>query len=114
MRLQPQTITLGEQSWSLRPLTVGQVQRIEPLLQAGAEPAATLWSAAAILGVALERDHPEAAARLAEVEAGAPEIARAMAVVLRLGGFLPAEGTAQGEVLADPSPASTGPRSIAD
>ncbi len=58
----------------------------------------------------LRRDHPEAVAPLADLEAGAGEIAAALATVLRLGGFLPA-GAASGEAGADQPPASTGPRS---
>ena len=113
MRLQPETIALGGASWRVRPLTVAQVQEIEPLLfaEAGAgSGGATVAAAVAILRVALRRDHPEAVAPLAELEAGAGEIAAALAAVLRLGGFLPA-GVAAGEAGADQPPASTGPRS---
>ena len=88
MRMAPRTITLGERAWSIRPLTLAQVQAIEPLL-AGAGSVGTVAAAVAILRVALARDHAEAAAILEEVEAGAPEIAGAMTAVLRLGGFLP-------------------------
>ena len=112
MRLQPETIALGGASWRLRPLTVAQVQEIEPLLLA---EGGTVAAAVAILRVALRRDHPEAVAPLADLEAGAGEIAAALAAVLRLGGFLPAatpSGDAQpGEGSADQPPASTGPRS---
>ena len=106
MRLQPEIVALGGASWRVRPLTVAQVQEIEPFLLA---QAGTVASAVAILRVALGRDHPEAVAPLADLEAGAGEIAAALAIVLRLGGFLPA-GPAPGEGHAD-QPASTGPRS---
>ena len=87
MRVPAQMIRLGEQSWSVRPLTLAQVQAIEPLLfdQSGA---GTVAAAVAIIRVALARDYAEALATLDNVEAGAPDIARAMASVLRLGGFI--------------------------
>ncbi len=113
MRLQPETIALGGASWRVRPLTVAQVQEIEPMLfaQGDVNPGAgTIAAAVAILRVALRRDHPEAVAPLPDLEAGAGEIAAALAAVLRLGGFLPA-GPSSGEASADQPPASTGPRS---
>ena len=91
MRPQPQTITLGEQAWLVRPLTCAQVQAIEPLLFASTDGRGTVAAALAILRVALNRDHAEASAGLNDVEAGAPEIATALAGVLRLGGFVPLE-----------------------
>lgn len=109
MRPQPQVIALGGHSWQVRPLTLAQVQAIEPLVVAASD-AGTIKSAIAIIRVALSRDHAEAAANLDEVEAGAPEIAAAMAEVLRLGGFLPheAETKAPGEAGAGSPPASIG------
>ncbi len=86
MRMGPQVVTLGERQWNIRPLTLAQVQAIEPLLGAAG---GTVTAAVAILRVALARDHADAAAELDDVEAGAPAIAAAMTVVLRLGGFLP-------------------------
>lgn len=90
MRMQPRTIVLGERSWQVRPLTLAQVQAIEPLLS-GSSSAGTIAAAVAILKVALARDHAAATETLETVEAGAPQIAAAMAEVLRLGGFLPDE-----------------------
>ena len=107
MRMAPRTITLGERAWSIRPLTLAQVQAIEPLL-AGAERVGSVAAAVAILRVALARDHAEAAATLEEVEAGAPEIAGAMTAVLRLGGFLPGDDPTMGEAEALQPSASTG------
>ncbi len=108
MRMQAQTIALGDQAWLVRPLTVAQVQGIEPLLLASAESkAGSVAAALAILRVALARDHAEAATRLDEIEAGAPEIAVAMGQVLRLGGFLPHGDMTPGEVEAGPTPAAS-------
>ena len=116
MRVRAETIRLGSCEWLVRPLTVAQVQAIEPLVFASGEaPAASVAAAVAILRVALARDHAEAAAGLDEVEAGAPDISAAMAVVLRLGGFLPAatEDLAPGEAGAGRAPAApSGPNSI--
>ena len=109
VRLQPEIVWLGGASWRVRPLTVAQVQDIEPLLLAEGG-SGTVAAAIAILRVALRRDHPEAVAPLDDLEAGAGEIAAALATVLRLGGFLPAVA-APGEARADQTPASTCPRS---
>lgn len=104
MRMRPQTITLGSHQWMVRPLTLAQVQAIEPLLFSQAESGAVA-AAIAVLRVALARDHAEAAAELETIEAGAPEIAEAMASVLRLGGFLPGKDPAPGEAEAGQAPA---------
>ncbi len=96
MRMSTETITLGSHQWQVRPLTLAQVQAIEPLLFTQAE-GGTVAAAVAVLRVALARDHAEAAAELDTIEAGAPEIATAMARVLRLGGFLPEKDLAPGE-----------------
>lgn len=92
MRMQPETITLGHHQWQVRPLTLAQVQAIEPLLFGSVEvKSGSVAAAVAILRVALARDHAEAATKLDTIEAGAPDIAKAMGRVLRLGGFLPNE-----------------------
>jgi hypothetical protein len=92
MRMAAETIRLGSHAWLVRPLTLAQVQAIEPLLFAsGTTPTGSVAAAVAILRVALARDHAEAAATLDDVEAPAPEIAAAMSGVLRLGGFLPVQ-----------------------
>ena len=90
MRTRTQMIKLGEREWAVRPLTLRQVQEIEPILLAGApEATGNVTAAMAIVAIALRRDHAEAAAALGDVEATATEIGVAMAAVLRLGGFLP-------------------------
>ncbi len=97
MRTRIETIKLGEREWTVRPLTLRQVQEFEPILLAGApEAAGNVTAAMAIVAIALRRDHAEAAAALGDVEATAPEIGAAMAAVLRLGGFLPS--SAEGDV----------------
>lgn len=122
MRLQPETITLGSFAWVIRPLTLRQVQEIEPILLEGANGAkSNIGAALAIVGIALRRDDPDDAARLSEIEATAPEIGAAMGAVLRLGGFIQSVDTgvlSSGEVVAGDttavdSPASTSQVSMA-
>ena len=99
MRMGPRTIALGQASWSVRPLTLAQVQAIEPLL-AGAD-GGTIAAAIAIVRVALARDHAAAADGIETLEAGAPDVAAAMAEVLRLGGFLPDDAVMNGDGAGD-------------
>lgn len=89
MRPQPETIRLGACEWTVRPLTLRQVQEIEPILMSSiGEKQGNVAAATAIVAIALGRDHPDAAACLGDVETTAPEIGAAMATVLRLGGFI--------------------------
>ena len=98
MRVQPTTIALGDKAWRVRPLTVAQVQEIEPLLLCAAEAkTGSVAGAVAVLKVALARDHADALADFDQIEASAGEIASAMTQVLRLGGFLPDGDRASGE-----------------
>ncbi|WP_395664653.1 hypothetical protein [Methylocella sp.] len=99
MRPSARSIVLGGRTFTVRPLTLRQVQEIEPILlgASGGETGGHVAAALAILVVALRRDDPQAAETLGEIEATAPEAAAAMEVVLRLGGFLPAGDAAPGE-----------------
>lgn len=116
MRPRSETIRLGEREWTVRPLTLRQVQEIEPILIENASATkGNVTAALAIVAIALRRDHAEAAVSLGDVEATAPEIGAAMAIILRLGGFLPAsaEGDADpGEALAGAAQAPLPPASI--
>jgi len=97
MRPRSETIRLGAREWRVRPLTLRQVQEIEPILMTGvSEPKGNVAAAMAIVAIALRRDHPESADQLSDIEATAPEIAVAMAAILRLGGFL--DGSTDGDV----------------
>src|SRR5450631_1749922 len=104
MRPTAETIQLGECQWLVRPLTLRQVQEIEPLLMSGAaEAKSNVAAAMAMVAIALGRDHADAATTLGDIEATAPEIGAAMATVLRLGGFIetPVNGDAnRGEAQA--------------
>ncbi len=100
MRPQPVTLHLGGEAWVVRPLTLAQIQRIEPLLSPETQRSGTSIAAATqIVAVALERDHPQAAQTLHEIEATAADIAAAMRAVLRLAGFIAADNaeTSPGE-----------------
>ncbi len=91
MRPTPEMIRLGAHEWLVRPLTLRQVEEIEPILIPDATHAkGNVASAIAIVSIALRRDYPDAAASLADIEATAQEIGAAMATVLRLGGFIEA------------------------
>lgn len=97
MRMKAAPIQLGVHEWVVRPLTIAQVQAIEPVLMASnGGQGGHISSALAILRVALSRDHAGVVDSLEALEAGAAEISAAVATVLRLGGFIPAgpEGSA--------------------
>ncbi len=103
MRPQPELIRLGAHEWRIRPLTLAQVQAIEPILMAP-EAKGNVAAAVAIVSIALARDHAKAVDLLPEIEATAIEIAAAMTLVLRLGGFIeahPGGQDAPGETEAD-------------
>jgi len=101
MRPRPETIRLGAHEWLIRPLTLRQVQEIEPILVPTVPGSnGNIAAAMAVVAIALGRDHAEAAASLGDIEATAPEIGAAMEAILRLGGFIestPEEGNAPGE-----------------
>ena len=66
MRPQPITIHLGGEDWRVRPLTLAQIQRIEPLLSPEAQRSgASIAAATEIIMVALELDQAHAASRSA-------------------------------------------------
>ncbi len=104
MRPQPEVIQLGAHEWRIRPLTLAQVQAIEPILMSAQEEKGNVAAAIGIVTIALARDHASAAETLSEIEATAAEIAAAMTTVLRLGGFIDMRAGASdalGEAQAD-------------
>ena len=105
MRRDPQTIELGAQTWSIRPLTLAQVRDIEPILVAQGA-GGTVAAAMQVIAIALARDNAAAVETLPALEATAPEIAAALATVLRLGGFIAPE-PASGEAAADATTAAS-------
>lgn len=107
MRPNPETITLGDKSWVVRPLTVAQVQAIEEIMLR--PDWATRGAADAnieLLRVALSRDFPQdAGTDLSQIEASLPEIRLVMPAVFRLMGIMKTQETTLGEAEA---PAQTG------
>ena len=87
-RLPREVIRLGPYVWEIRPLTLRQIQEIEPILLSSNGKDDNIKSALAILAIALKRDHGEALAVLDDVEGTPREVADAMATILRLGGFI--------------------------
>ena len=107
----PITISFGGRSWSVRPYTLDQCEETEVALDNGADTSAAMRRSHAILAAALRRDHPEDADRIGELETTPAEVTRAVAAVLRQGGFL-AAGAAAGEApAAAGTDAPTGPAS---
>lgn len=91
------TIQLGELEFAIRPLTLGQIQDIEPALLSGREEVENpLQVSLTIVGVALRRDYPDI--DLLEVEATGKELAAATRQILQHGGFL--DGAEPGEEVA--------------
>ncbi len=113
MRPQPIIVRLGDAEWRVRPLTLKQIQEIEPLLHGSDQNAGrSIASAIGLIAVALMRDHPEAAERLREIEADTKEIGAAMSDILRLGGFIAGgddSGPGETEAGADSISASSTP-----
>jgi hypothetical protein len=100
----PVTITLGERSWSVRPLTLGQVELIEPIIS---DPiSSNMTKTIDALAVALRRDFPADAESVREIETTTTEAGAAFSAILRLGGYLPAEGQELGET--EPAPETAG------
>ncbi len=118
MRLQPERISLGEKEWVIRPLTLRQVQEIEPILMEGDKASSgSIGAALAIVAIAIRRDDREAASNLLDIEATAAEIGVAMGTVLRLGGFIQSDGSgglSSGEAQAGVTGSVEAPGSISE
>lgn len=110
MRPDPETITLGDKSWLIRPLTLRQIRELSPLVTGtAASEVNSVDLMIAMLCVALRRDHeadanPEA---LLELETSLPEFKETQAAIMRLSGLRKAE-THVGEGGAAPLTATTG------
>lgn len=84
-------ITLGDHKLKVRPLTIGQIERISPRLARAADRtgAETITASIEILSEALMRDHPQwTVENLRNVEATAAEIQAATSAILELSGFV--------------------------
>ncbi|WP_205825131.1 hypothetical protein [Methylobacterium terricola] len=107
------TIRLGGHEWTIRPLTLAQLEELDPVVQSGPSTGPTTYGAA-VIAAGLRRDHPEDAALAdrRELEATGPEVAAASSTILRLGGYLPE--TAPGEARAAESAAGSTSASSTD
>lgn len=95
MRADPVEITLGDKTWKIRPLTIRQVRKIDPLMTRLSQDTGLSVD---IIQIALERDFPDDAAGLADIEANVREIGSALQSVLELGGYIYRD-TALGEAV---------------
>ncbi|MDH2310340.1 hypothetical protein [Methylobacterium brachiatum] len=103
-RPQPATLTLGGKSWTVRPLTLRQVEVLEPLVARGSGESPFAYGLA-VVSAALVRDHEADIAGLRDLEATSADLAEATRAVLILAGYLP--GADSGEARAAQGAAST-------
>ena len=103
MRPDPITLTFGEQKFTIRPLTLGQIRDIEKELPK-AEIGAFTEVALAVFAVALHRDHPTV--NVEDLERPEPSVGDAFKSILKLGGF--DVGAAPGEAEAAPTAETSG------
>jgi len=97
------TITLGNRSYTIRPLTLGQLRVVLPAFARAAKLNAAdgIDAAIDILAAALARDHASLDRdALLEIEATPAELASAVAHIAALSGLVPKDG-ATGEIQAD-------------
>lgn len=100
----PQTIRLGGRAWTIRPLTLSQLEELDPIVERGLDANPTRYGIA-VIAAGLRRDHPEDAIAAHELEAQSTEVGAAVRTILRLGGYLPE--TAPGEARAAESAAAS-------
>jgi len=81
MAPKPLTLRFGDQTFEIRPLTVDQVEALENTVNDSEIAKSPTGLGKAILGVALARDH--GATSVGEIESTLPELATAMADVLK-------------------------------
>jgi hypothetical protein len=100
MRAQPIKLVFGDKEFTLRPLTIGQVEQIEPLVSSSdaKSPTATFVEA---LRIALQRDYPDTDVR--DLEMGAYELGETYTKILKSGGFIQADASGEAD-----SPETTG------
>ncbi|AYO81582.1 hypothetical protein [Methylobacterium brachiatum] len=103
-RPQPTAITLGSKTWTVRPLTLRQVEALEPLVARGSGESPFAYGLA-VVSAALARDHDSDIAGLRDLEATSADLAEATRAVLILAGYLP--GADPGEARAAQGAAST-------
>ncbi len=88
MQPEPETITLGGKSWTIRPFTLRQLREIEPFSKAQASgEIGSLEYMENVLAVALRRDHPDEIVGLPDLEMTIGDIREAQASIMRLSGI---------------------------
>jgi hypothetical protein len=86
MRPEPIKITLSDKDYTIRPLTLGQIRKIDELMlrlemrQVG--------KSIAIIAIALERDYAATAADIENQEHSMMELGSAVASILTVGGMI--------------------------
>jgi hypothetical protein len=90
LRPDPVTITLTDlegkpKDYTIRPLTLGQIRRIEPLIAAAESQ---IEKAIDVIGIGLSRDYPEESAAVDKIELSMADIAITMMTILSMGGFV--------------------------
>ena len=86
---EPIELVFGAEKFKIKPLTIGQVERIEKALISTDMQLGGAEIAHKVVKIAMSRDH--AAVDVAELECDTQALAVALANVLRLGGFVPAK-----------------------
>ena len=101
MRRESKTIVLGERSWTVRPLTLAQLQDIEGVqARYGKGELSNVAYSAHVISISIARDNPDDAKLVLDmtsIETTIAELSEASSVVLRLGGYLPEEGPGESE-----------------
>lgn len=86
MRPEPVTIALSGKPYTIKPLTLGQLRKIEPVL---VDPTIReVEKSIRVIQIALERDHPEVAADIDNQVMAMTDVAEAMQKVLLVGGMV--------------------------
>lgn len=90
MRPEPITIEFYDEKFVVRPLTLGQIRKLDKLLRDPALVSENLERSIQIIAIALERDHPEVAAKFMEGDFEAPmaPLGPVTQEILRIGGML--------------------------
>lgn len=93
MRPEPIKITLSDKDYTIRPLTLGQIRKIDNLMLS--HEMRQLEKSIAIIAIALERDYAAIAADIENQEHSMIELGSAVASVLTVGGMIAVASTGE-------------------